>query len=123
VWSDQGLSYLAQNLLPPEVKLMQISPPFSGGASYIGMVADSQHPKEVYAFLNWLLTPEPQSDVVNKMNGYPGLDIQYMPDAVKTKFGDIAKTYDHFSFSSKYSSDVNKQWYEKVAGTPQPSSG
>ncbi len=120
VWSDQGMSYLAQKLLPPEVMLIQLDPPFSGGASYIGMVADSQHKTEVYAFLNWLLTPEPQALVVDKMNGYPGLDIQYMPDAVKSKYGSIAKTYDHFSLSSKFSSDLNKQWYEKVAGTPQP---
>jgi putative spermidine/putrescine transport system substrate-binding protein len=123
VWSDQGLSYLAQKLLPPEVKLMQIDPPFSGGSSYIGMVADSQHKQDVYDFFNWLLTPEPQAVITDRLNGYPGLDIQYMPDAVKTKFGDIAKTFDHFSFSSKFSSDVNKLWYEKVAGTPPPSSG
>jgi putative spermidine/putrescine transport system substrate-binding protein len=120
VWSDQGLSYLAQKLLPPEVKLLQLDPPFSGGASYIGMVADSQHKQQVYDFFDWLLTPEPQGIIINKLNGYPGLDIKNMPADVQAKFGDIAKTFDHFSFSSKFGSDVNKQWYEKVAGTPPP---
>lgn len=119
VWSDMGLSYLAQNLLPPEVKLVQIDPPFYGGASYIGLVADSQHKPPVYDFFNWLLTPDPQSVVVTKMNGYPGLDWKYMPASVQEKFADIAKAYS-FGFSSKFSTDMNQQWYEKVAGTPPP---
>ena len=119
VWSDQGLSYLAQKLLPPEVKLQQIDPPFSGGAAYVGVVADSQHKSEAYAFLNWVLTPEPQTVIVNKINGYPGLDWQYMPPDVQQKYADIAKNYS-FNFSQKFNNDKNQQWYEKVAGTPQP---
>ncbi len=51
VWSDMALSYLAQGLLPPEIKLEQIEPPFNGGASYIGVVADCQHKQVVYKFL------------------------------------------------------------------------
>ncbi len=119
VWSDQGLSYLAQKLLPPEVKLQQIDPPFSGGAAYVGVVADSQHKPEVYAFLNWLLTPEPQTLIVNQINGYPGLDWQFMPPDVQQKYADIAKNYS-FNFSQKFNNDKNQQWYEKVAGTPMP---
>lgn len=119
VWSDQGLSYLAQKLLPPEVKLTQIDPPFSGGSAYIGMPADSQHKPEVYEFFNWLLTPEPQTVVVNKMNGYPGLDWPNMPQDVQTKYADIAKSYS-YGFSSKFGNDRNQQWYEKIAGTPMP---
>jgi putative spermidine/putrescine transport system substrate-binding protein len=122
VWSDQGLSYLAQKLLPPEVKLLQIDPPFAGGASFVGVVADSPNKDASYAFLNWLLTPGPQTIVVNQMNGYPGVDWKYMPTAVQEKFADIAKSYS-FGFSSKFGSDMNQQWYEKVAGTPAPKSG
>jgi putative spermidine/putrescine transport system substrate-binding protein len=119
VWSDQGLSYLAQKLLPPEVKLQQIDPPFSGGAAYVGVVADSQHKTEAYAFLNWVLTPEPQTLIVNQINGYPGLDWQFMPPDVQQKYADIAKNYS-FNFSQKFNNDKNQQWYEKVAGTPAP---
>lgn len=119
VWSDQGLSYLSQKLLPPEVKLQQIDPPFSGGAAYVGVIADSQHKPEVYAFLNWLLTPEPQTLIVNQINGYPGLEWQFMPPDVQQKYADIAKNYS-FNFSQKFNNDKNQQWYEKVAGTPAP---
>jgi putative spermidine/putrescine transport system substrate-binding protein len=119
VWSDQGLQYLAQNLLPPEVKLTQISPAFSGGGAFIGVVADSANKDAAYGFLNWLLTPDPQAIIINTIKGYPGLDWQYMPADVREKFADIAKDFS-FGFSAKFGSDMNKQWYEKVAGTPQP---
>jgi putative spermidine/putrescine transport system substrate-binding protein len=119
VWSDQGLQYLAQGLLPPEVKLIQISPAFSGGGAFVGVIADSPHKDAAFAYLNWLLTPEPQTVIVNTIKGYPGLDWKYMPADVQTKFADIAKDFS-FGFSSKFSSDMNQQWYEKVAGTPPP---
>ena len=79
----------------------------------------SEHKAEAFAFLDWLLTPDPQKVVIDKLNGYPGLDIKYMPDAVREKYQDIAKAYS-FGFSSKFSADMNQQWYEKVAGTPPP---
>jgi putative spermidine/putrescine transport system substrate-binding protein len=119
VWSDQSLSYLNQKLLPPEVKLMQIDPPFNGGASYVGVIADSEKKAAAFAFLDWLLTPEPQQVIIDKLQGYPGLDWKYMPPAVQEKYQDIAKAYS-FGFSSKFSNDMNQQWYEKVAGTPPP---
>ena len=54
------------------------------------------------------------------MNGYPGIEWKYMPEDVQKKFADIAKSYS-IGFSSQFSNDMNKLWYEKVAGTPPPS--
>ncbi|HUX88122.1 MAG TPA: hypothetical protein VMW65_14060, partial [Chloroflexota bacterium] len=102
-----------------EVKLLQIDPPFSGGGAFIGVIADSQNKPAVYSWLNWVLTPEPQQMIIDTIQGYPGLDWQYMPDAVRQKFASIAKNFS-FGFSAKFSNDVNQQWYEKVAGTPAP---
>lgn len=119
VWSDQSLSYLSQKLLPADVKLRQIDPPFAGSAAYLGIPADSKNKEVLYEFLNWLLTPEPQALVVEQINGYPGLDWKYMPDEVQKKYADVAKAYS-FEFSPQFNNDRNKLWYEKVAGTPQP---
>ncbi len=119
VWSDQSLSYLSQKLLPPEVKLLQIDPPFAGSAAFLGIPSDSKNKDVLYEMLNWLLTPEPQQVVVEQINGYPGLDWQYMPPDVQQKYADVAKPYST-SFSPKFQTDRNKQWYEKVAGTPPP---
>ena len=119
VWSDQSLSYLAQKLLPPEVKLLQIDPPFAGSAAYLGIPSDSKNKDVLYEMLNWLLTPEPQQIVVEQINGYPGLDWKYMAPAVQQKYADVAKAYS-IAFSPKFGTDRNKLWYEKIAGTPMP---
>ncbi len=113
-WSDMALSYLSQGLLPPEIKLEQLSPPFSGGAAYVSVVADSAHKKASFAFLNWLLTSDVQAIMINKMNGYPGVEWKYVPKAMQQKFAAIAKSYS-FQFSSKFESDMNQQWYQQVA--------
>jgi len=115
VWSDMALSYLQQGLLPDNVKLEQLDPPFNGGASYVGIIADSPHKAVDYAFLNWLLTPDVQAIVIDKMNGYPGVKWDYVPQDVRTKFAAIAKSYS-FGFSSKFDNDLHQQWYQKVAG-------
>ena len=119
VWSDQGLSALKQGTLPPNVKLVQIKPPFSGGSAYLGVAADSPNKAEAMKFLNWLLSEEAQAVIVDKMNGYPGVKIAFMPDEVRAKYGTIARNFS-FGFSSKFGADMNRLWYEKVAGTPQP---
>lgn len=119
VWSDQSLSYLAQKLLPPEVMLKQIDPPFSGSAAYLGIPADSKHKDVLYEFLNWLLTPEPQQIIIDQINGYPGLDWKYMSSDVQQKYASVAKAYS-YDFNPQFNNDRNKLWYEKVAGTPPP---
>ncbi len=119
VWSDMGLSYLKQGLLPDTIKLTQIDPPLAGGAAYLGVAADSANKAAAYAFLNWVLTPEVQAVVVDKMNGYPGVKLQYMPKELQNRFGDIAGDFS-YGFSSKFGSDMNRLWYEQVAGTAQP---
>ncbi len=119
VWSDQGLSYLKQGLLPNNIKLTQIDPPLYGGAAYVGVAKDSANKPAAYALLNWMLSPDVQAVIVDKMNGYPGVKLQFMPKDVQGKFGDIAKNFS-FGFSSKFGSDMNRVWYERVAGTPQP---
>ncbi len=121
VWSDQSLSYLSQKLLPDTVKLIQIDPPFAGSAAYLGMPTDSLNKAAVFDLLNWVLTPEPQAIIVNKLNGYPGLDWKYMANDVQQKYADIAKSYS-FNFSAKFGNDANQLWYEKVAGAPAPKS-
>ncbi|GMA14218.1 extracellular solute-binding protein (plasmid) [Deinococcus metallilatus] len=115
VWSDQALSYMKQGLLPPNIKLVQIRPAFYGGSSYVGVSKDSQNKQAAYDFLNWLLSSDVQAIVADQMNGYPGVRLQYMPKEVQTKYGSIAKDFS-FNFSSKFNSDMNRLWYERIAG-------
>lgn len=60
-----------------------------------------------------------QAIVANKMNGYPGVQLKYVPADVQKKYAGMADDYS-FGFSSKFNSDMTRLWYERVAGTPQP---
>lgn len=115
VWSDQALSALATHQLPDSVKLIQLDPPFSGGPAYLGIPQYAAHTQQAYTFLNWLLQPGAQTQIVNIMHGYPGVDWTYMPTSVQQEFASIAKRYGT-GFDNKYSADMHKKWQSEVAG-------
>lgn len=118
VWSDQGMSYLDQKLLPPDIKLIQISPPFTGGDSAIAIPVHAEHQAGGLMFLNWLLTSKAQTVVVNKLAGYPGIEWKYMPKDVRDKFAAIATNFSPLP-NARYQADAKRLWQEKVAGSGQ----
>jgi putative spermidine/putrescine transport system substrate-binding protein len=115
VWSDQAMSYLSQNLLPPSVKLIQLNPPFEGGPAFIGIPRYAPHTQQAYTFLNWLLGSDVQTTIVNTMKGFPGVQWSYMPKDIQQKYAAIAKAYAR-GYSPKFLADMNKQWQSQVAG-------
>ncbi len=118
VWSDLGVSYLDQGLLPKTVKLVQVSPPFTGGDSAIAIPVHAEHQGAGMMFLNWLLTSKAQSIVVNKLAGYPGIEWKYMPKDVRDKFAAIATNFSPLP-NGKYKADALRLWQEQVAGSGQ----
>jgi len=118
VWSDQGVSYLDQGLLPKDIKLVQVTPPFTGGDSAIAIPVHAEHQASGLMFLNWLLTSKAQTIVVNKLAGYPGIDWKYMPKDVRDKFAGIAQNFSPLP-NAKYQADAKRLWQEKVAGSGQ----
>jgi putative spermidine/putrescine transport system substrate-binding protein len=118
VWSDLGMSYLDQGLLPKTVKLVQVSPPFTGGDSAIGIPVNAEHQGAGMMFLNWLLTSKAQTIVVNKLVGYPGIEWKYMPKDVRDRFAGIAGNFSPLP-NAKYQADAKRLWQEQVAGSGQ----
>ena len=118
VWSDLGMSYLDQGLLPKTIKLVQVSPPFTGGDSAIAIPAHAMHQGAGMMFLNWLLTSKAQSIVVSKLAGYPGIQWKYMPQDVRDKFAGIATNFNPLP-NAKYQADAKRLWQEQVAGSSQ----
>ncbi len=118
VWSDLGVSYLDQGLLPKTVKLVQVSPPFTGGDSAIAIPVHAEHQAAGMMFLNWLLTSKAQSIVVNRLAGYPGIQWKYMPKDVQDKFAGIATNFNPLP-NANYQADAKRLWQEQVAGSGQ----
>jgi putative spermidine/putrescine transport system substrate-binding protein len=115
VWSDMALSYLSQHLLPSSIKLVQINPPFDGGPAYIGIPRGAAHAQQAYALLNWLLGSDVQAQIINAVQGFPGVQWSYVPADVRAQFASIAQSYS-LGYSAKFVADMNKLWQSQVAG-------
>jgi putative spermidine/putrescine transport system substrate-binding protein len=114
-WSDQALEALDKKLLPDTIKMTQIDPSFTGGPTYLMAPKLSEHTDSVATFLNFVLTPDAQKVIVEKMFGYPGIKWEEMPQELKTKFKDVAGGYRTFSLGD-LGKEIQKRWQKDVAG-------
>lgn len=115
VWSDQALSGLDSGLLPKNIELEQVQdPPFTGGAVYLGLPVNSPRKDAVYKLEEYLLQPDVQVEVVNAVQGYPGIESKYLPSDVQQKFASLDTSNLRPNYSAKFQNDVKQQWQQKV---------
>jgi putative spermidine/putrescine transport system substrate-binding protein len=115
VWSDQSLTALKTGQLPPSIHLTQIaSPSFTGGAAYLGVPKSAKHKVDVYKFVDYILSPAAQTQIINVMAGFPAIPLKLMPQAIQNKFADVSANSLRPTFSQKQSSDFKAQWQQTV---------
>lgn len=115
VWSDQSLTALKTGQLPASIHLLQISnPSFTGGAAYLGVPKSARNKVDVYKFVNYVLSPAAQTQIINVMSGFPAIPLKLMPKAIQNKFADVSANSLRPTFSQKQSSDFKAQWQQTV---------
>lgn len=115
VWSDQSLTALKTGALPASIHLLQISnPSFTGGAAYLGVPKSARNKVDVYKFVNYVLSPAAQTQIINVMSGFPAIPLKLMPQAIQNKFADVSANSLRPTFSQKQSSDFKAQWQQTV---------
>ena len=115
VWSDQSLTALKNGQLPASIHLLQIAnPSFTGGAAYLGVPKSARHKAQVYKFVNYVLSPAAQTQIINVMSGFPAIPLKLMPKAIQNKFADVSANSLRPTFSQKQSSDFKAQWQQTV---------
>lgn len=114
-WSDMVLEQLGKKLLPDTVKYTQITPQFTGGPTYLMVPKLTEHSASVNKFLDFVLSVEAQTVIVNKMNGYPGIKWSEMPSELKDKFKDVSGGYRTFNLGD-LGKEIQKRWQNEVAG-------
>ncbi|KGX86606.1 extracellular solute-binding protein [Pontibacillus litoralis] len=115
-WSDMALEQLDKELIPENIKLKQLTPGFTGGPAYM-MLADNGEEERTEAaetFLNYVLTPEVQETVVNKMYGYPGIEWEFLDEEMQKNFESVSGDYRIFN-GGKLGEEVNKRWQKEIA--------
>jgi putative spermidine/putrescine transport system substrate-binding protein len=115
VWSDQSLTALKTGQLPKTIKLTQIaSPSFTGGAAYLGVPKTAKNKVDVYKFVNYVLSPAAQTQIINVMSGFPALPLKYLPKAIQNQFADVSANTLRQAYSSKTQSDFKAAWQQQV---------
>jgi putative spermidine/putrescine transport system substrate-binding protein len=115
VWSDQSLTALKTGALPKSVKLTQISnPSFTGGAAYLGVPKTAKNKVDVYKFVNYVLSPAAQTQIINIMSGFPALPLKYLPKAIQNQFADVSANTLRPAYSQKTQSDFKAAWQQQV---------
>lgn len=113
-WSDMVLEQVAKGLLPESTKMTQLTPGFNGGPTYLMVPKLSEKKDAVYKFLNYVMSPDAQSVVVNKMHGFPGIELSNMPQDIQDSFKGVAEGFRAFNIGD-LGDEINKRWQSEVA--------
>ncbi|MFI6319637.1 extracellular solute-binding protein [Nonomuraea sp. NPDC050556] len=115
VWSDQVLAAKQSGLIGESVKLAQITdPPFSGSPTYVGVAVNSKHKDQAAKFLDHLLKPETQAEIVRKMSGYPAIGADKLPADLQDKFKGLDTTNLRAGFETQTDADAKQAWQKTV---------
>ncbi len=117
VWSDQFLAAKSQGQLGDEYKVTQIADPsFTGGAAYLAIIKGSKHAAAGEAFMQWLLEPVQQGEIVKSIAGFPAISMTKLPTDQQAAFSGVDVQNLRPSVSSKMGADMQSQWAAKVPG-------
>ncbi|GAA1882207.1 extracellular solute-binding protein [Lapillicoccus jejuensis] len=117
VWSDQFISGQAAGTIPKTVKAQQITnPSFTGGAAYVGVTKASKNQELAAELANFILTPDEQAKIADKIAGYPVIPISKLSSEVQQKFSGADANNLRPGLSPDHASDVNDLWDQKVPG-------
>ncbi len=117
VWSDQFISGQASGSIPKNFKAQQISnPSFTGGASYLGVTKGSKNQDLAWKFVDFILTPEEQAKIADKIAGYPAIPLSQLPSTVQAKFQSADTQNLRPGYYSDHNTDINNLWDQNVPG-------
>lgn len=116
VWSDQALIALKGGVLPPEIKLAQLTDlPFPGGSTMLSVPKNAKNLPGALAFVNFMLEVESQTSVITALGGFPAINWSNLPAALQEQYTSvIAKTVPNWP-GGPWDVERNKGWYDNVA--------
>jgi putative spermidine/putrescine transport system substrate-binding protein len=74
----------------------------------------ARHKVDVYKFVNYVLSPAAQTQIINVMAGFPAIPLKLMPQAIQNKFADVSANSLRPTYAQKQQSDFKAQWQQNV---------
>lgn len=123
VWSDQSRQALNKGVLPETVKVVQFTDlPMPGSYAPLSVVANGKNKQGAIDFVNFMLSQEEQTSVVQDIGGFPAIEWSLLPQDLQTKFTSVITDNVPYWPGGKWSTARDKGWYENVAtNIPQDS--
>ncbi len=115
-WSDQALQAIAKGVLPETTGLVQLSDlALCGGFAQSVIPTNAAHQAAALKVLDFMLTPEMQTAIIEKLGGFPGVDWSTLPKALHDKYADVIPTSIPIFPNGDWSKAVTDGWYRNVA--------
>ena len=120
-WSDQALQGLTQGVIPPSVRLVQLTDlAFCGQFSQACIPTNSAHHDAAMKLANMVLTDEVQAAIVKDLGGFPAVALDRMPKDLQAELADVIPNSIPVFPEGDWESALNDGWYRNVAPTLNP---
>jgi len=129
-WSDQALQGINLGQLPASTKLTQFTDvPLPGSYTSLAIPKNAKNLKGAQDFVNYMLSAEGQTSVVQTIGGFPAIDWTKLPTALQQQYNSVITTNVPYWPGGEWSAPLVKGWYANVAtnlvltATPIPTAG
>jgi putative spermidine/putrescine transport system substrate-binding protein len=117
-WSDMALQGIAQGVLPPSTKLVQLTDlGFCGGYAWSSIPSTTTRQDAVLKLANFMLTPEIQERMIADFGAFPGIEWKHLSPALAQKYKDIIASSVPSFPGGDWTAALNDGWYANVATT------
>lgn len=114
-WVDMIISQLDQGTLPETIKITQIDPGFTGSLVNLAIPSNSKHADGAYAIIDYIISDEAQSLLVDEMGAFPVVDMS----GISSKNKELMSSFDISSFRTvdigELGAELVERWDQDIA--------
>jgi putative spermidine/putrescine transport system substrate-binding protein len=115
-WSDMALQGIAQGVLPPTTKLVQLTDlGLCGGYAWSSIPATTTHQDAVLKLANFMLMPEIQEKMMADFGAFPGIEWKHLSPKLTEQYKDIITSSVPSFPGGDWTAALNDGWYANVA--------
>lgn len=115
-WSDQALQAIAKGVLPETTGLVQLTDlALCGAFSQAVVPTNAAHRDDALKLADFLLLPETQAVILEKLGGFPAVDWSHLPQALHDKYADVIPSTIPTFPQGDWTKAVQDGWYRNVA--------
>jgi putative spermidine/putrescine transport system substrate-binding protein len=117
-WSDQSIQSIAQGVLPPTTKLVQLQDlGLCGGFAYSAIPTNAKNLDMAVKLAELTLSVPMQTAIVKEIGGFPGVDWKHLPNDLREAYIDIIPVSIPTFPGGDWNTAMNDGWYRSVATT------